>query len=102
MSTQSGGLKGLLQKTGKTIFSAVVVIRDCGTMAARWSYKVGGNVAFVMATTSMVVLMPLIFESTREVQVCMVARGIWLSFQLQLCFVFLPILPKKLPLDVRK
>jgi hypothetical protein len=70
MAKQSGGLKGLIQKTGKTIFSVGVIVRDYGTIAARWSYKIGGNVAFVMATTSMIVLMPLIFESTREVQVC--------------------------------
>lgn len=70
MSKPAGGLKGLLQTTGKTIFSAGVTIRDYGTIAARWGYKIGGNVAFVMATTSMIVLMPLIFESTREVQVC--------------------------------
>jgi hypothetical protein len=71
MSKPSGGLKGLLQTTGKTIFSAGVIVRDYGTIAARWGYKIGGNVAFVMATTSMIVLMPLIFESTREVQVCL-------------------------------
>jgi hypothetical protein len=70
MSNPSGGLKGLLQTTGKTIFSAGVIVRDYGTIAARWGYKIGGNLAFVMATTSMIVLMPLIFESTREVQVC--------------------------------
>ena len=70
MTKPSGGLKGLLQTTGKTIFSAGVIVRDFGTIAARWGYKIGGNVAFVMATTSMIVLMPLIFESTREVQVC--------------------------------
>ena len=69
MSKSSGGLKGLLQMTGKSIFTAGVIVRDYGTIAARWGYKIGGNVAFVMATTSMIVLMPLIFESTREVQV---------------------------------
>jgi hypothetical protein len=70
MSKPSGGLKGIIQKTGKSIFSAGLIARDYGTIAVRWGYKIGGNVAFVMATTSMIVLMPLIFESTREVQVC--------------------------------
>jgi hypothetical protein len=70
MSNPSRGLKGLIQTTGKTIFSVGVIARDYGTLAARWGYRIGGNIAFVMATTSMIVLMPLIFESTREVQVC--------------------------------
>ena len=70
MSKPSGGMKGIIQRTGKTIFSVGLMVRDFGTVATRWSYKIGGNIAFVMATTSMIVLMPLIFESTREVQVC--------------------------------
>lgn len=80
MSNPSGGLKGIIQRTGQTIFSAGLIIRDYGTVAARWGYKIGGNVAFVMATTSMIVLMPLIFESTREVQVC--SRIFYFSFSI--------------------
>ena len=69
MAKTSGGLKGLIQSTGKAVFAAGVLARDYGTVAARWSYQYGGGLAFVVATTSMIVLMPLMFESSREVQV---------------------------------
>lgn len=72
----AGGLKGLIQKTGGTLYATGLIVRDYGTVALRWSYKYGGNVAFVVATTSMVVLLPLIFESSREVQVCSVGLGL--------------------------
>ena len=67
--SSGGGLKGLLQSTGKAVYAAGLLARDYGTVAARWSYRYGGGLAFVMATTSMIVLMPLMFESSREVQV---------------------------------
>lgn len=67
---KSGGLKGLIQATGTSVYSAGILVRDYGTIAARWGYRVGGGLAFVLATTSMIVLMPLMFESAREVQVC--------------------------------
>ena len=67
MSTrQAGGIKGLLQKTGKAGMWAV----ETGQAVFHWTYRWGGQAAFVLATTSMVVLMPLLFEITREGQVC--------------------------------
>ena len=69
MAKSAGGLKGLIQSTGKAVYSASVLARDYGTVAARWSYRFGGGLAFVLATTSMIVLMPLMFESSREVTV---------------------------------
>lgn len=69
MAKSSGGLKGLIQRTGKTFYAASLIARDYGTIAVRFGYRYGGNVAFFVATTSMIVLMPLLFESTREVQV---------------------------------
>jgi hypothetical protein len=69
MTKSAGGLKGLIQMTGKTVYGASLVVRDYGTVAARWSYRYVGFVAFTVATTSMIVLMPLVFESIREVQV---------------------------------
>lgn len=57
-SKPAGGIKGFLQKTGKM-----------GSAVFKWTYLVGGKLAFVLATTSMVVLMPLLFEITREGQV---------------------------------
>jgi hypothetical protein len=74
MAKSAGGLKGLIQMTGKTVYGASLVVRDYGTLAARWGYKYGGFVAFTVATTSMIVLMPLVFESIREVQVRCSAR----------------------------
>jgi hypothetical protein len=69
MAKSAGGLKGLIQMTGKTVYGASLVMRDYGTVVARWGYKYGGFAAFTVATTSMIVLMPLVFESIREVQV---------------------------------
>lgn len=70
MAKSVGGLKGFIQRTGKTVYGASLIARDYGTTAARWGYQYGGFLAFTLATTSMIVLMPLLFESSREVQVC--------------------------------
>lgn len=69
MAKTAGGLKGLIQSTGRAVYAAGVMARDYGTVAARWGYHYGGGLAFALATTSMVVLMPLMFESSREIQV---------------------------------
>jgi hypothetical protein len=74
MAKSAGGLKGLIQMTGKSVYGASLVVRDYGTVVARWGYKYGGFAAFTVATTSMIVLMPLVFESIREVQVRCSAR----------------------------
>jgi hypothetical protein len=63
--SKSGGLKGLIQRTGKFFYAGGLYARD----AAKVGYKLGGSVAFAVATTSMVVLMPLLFEIAREGQV---------------------------------
>lgn len=72
-SKAAGGIKGFLQKTGKAGLWAF----ETGNSLAQWTYRYGGKAAFVLATTSMVVLMPLLFEITREGQV-----GGWRSLQL--------------------
>jgi hypothetical protein len=64
-SKPAGGIKGFLQRTGKL----GLWVRDTGSSAVKWTYRVGGKTAFMLATTSMVVLMPLLFEITREAQV---------------------------------
>jgi len=65
MSTQSssGGLKGWLTWTGQTVYTL-------SQTTARIVYKWGGKAAFTVATTSMVVLFPLVFEIAREGTVC--------------------------------
>jgi hypothetical protein len=57
------------QKTGKFFYSNGVLVRDSVSGAVKFSYKWGGRVAFVLATTSMVTFMPLLFEIAREQQV---------------------------------
>lgn len=64
-SRPAGGIKGFLQKTGQVGIWAF----EQGSSAAQWTYRYGGQAAFILATTSMVVLMPLLFEITREAQV---------------------------------
>jgi hypothetical protein len=65
----SGGLKGAIQRTGKFFFSTGMYARDTGFVLLKYGYSVGGKVAFSIATTSMIVLMPLLFEIAREGQV---------------------------------
>lgn len=60
---QVGGIKGFLLRAGKS-FSAA------GTVAGNWTWWLaqrGGRLGLVLASTSMVVLMPLLFEINREV-----------------------------------
>jgi hypothetical protein len=59
----------MIQKTGKFCFASGMWARDSGSVLLKYGYKVGGKVAFSIATTSMIVLMPLLFEIAREGQV---------------------------------
>lgn len=68
-SKPSGGLKGFFQKTGTFLVEHAAVVRARGLVLLKWGYETGGSVAFALATTSMVVLMPLLFEIAREGQV---------------------------------
>lgn len=66
MPAQAGGLKGFFTRAGASFYSGGLFIKEKSWMAAQMAGKVG----FVVATTSIVVLMPLIFEIMREGQVC--------------------------------
>jgi hypothetical protein len=68
-SSTSGGLKGLLQRTGKFFYASGIYARDIGTVIVRKGYHWGGNFAFAIATASVVTLFPLLFEIQRERQV---------------------------------
>jgi len=60
-----GGIKGFLTKAYKSFTTG-------GTVAKDWTYwlaQKGGEVGIVVATTAMVILLPLIFEINREQQV---------------------------------
>jgi hypothetical protein len=65
MSRQEGGIKGFLTRAGASFYAGGMFVKEKGWMVA----KMAGNVGFVVATTSIVVLMPLIFEIMREGQV---------------------------------
>jgi hypothetical protein len=61
----SGGIKGFFAKAGKSFWSAGQLAKD----ASSWIVQRGGRVGLAIATTSMCILMPLIFEINREVLV---------------------------------
>eukprot|EP00584_Thalassiosira_punctigera_P010460 CAMPEP_0172531480 /NCGR_PEP_ID=MMETSP1067-20121228/4873_1 /TAXON_ID=265564 ORGANISM="Thalassiosira punctigera, Strain Tpunct2005C2" /NCGR_SAMPLE_ID=MMETSP1067 /ASSEMBLY_ACC=CAM_ASM_000444 /LENGTH=109 /DNA_ID=CAMNT_0013315865 /DNA_START=129 /DNA_END=458 /DNA_ORIENTATION=+ len=61
---KEGGIKGFLSRAGKSFYAGGLYFREKSWTVA----KKAGNVAFVVATTSIVVLMPLIFEIMREGQ----------------------------------
>jgi|EP01082_Thalassiosira_pseudonana_P011011 hypothetical protein len=64
MPRQEGGIKGFLTRAGASFYAGGMFVKEKGWMVA----KMAGNVGFVVATTSIVVLMPLIFEIMREGQ----------------------------------
>lgn len=55
--------------------SGTTYAKEKGYALAKYGYTVGGGIAFALATTSMVVLMPLLFEIAREGQV---GAKVWL------------------------
>jgi hypothetical protein len=63
---KEGGIKGFLSRAGNSFYAIGTYCKEKSWVAARMA----GNLAFIVATTSMVVLMPLIFEIMREGQVC--------------------------------
>jgi hypothetical protein len=64
-SKPSGGLKGFLERATTSFGKAFDLSREWGWYLA----QKGGTVGLFLASTSMVVLMPLIFEINREVMV---------------------------------
>jgi hypothetical protein len=64
-SKSTGGIKGFLQRAGKSFQVGGLLAKDWGF----WLAKKSGRIGFILATTSMVVLMPLMLEIGREAQV---------------------------------
>ena len=63
--TAPGGIKGFLTNAQSSF-------RQLGNLSKDWGWYVAqksGRIGFVVATTSIVVLMPLVFEISRETQV---------------------------------
>jgi hypothetical protein len=69
VSKSNGGLKGIIQKTGRVFYAGGMYAKESGMDLLKKAYVYGGNVSFFLATTSMLVLMPLMFEIAREAQV---------------------------------
>lgn len=61
---KEGGVKGFLSRAGTSFYAGGLYFKEKWWVAA----KMVGHVGFVVATTSIVVLMPLIFEIMREGQ----------------------------------
>ena len=62
---QVGGVKGFFLKAGKSFYAGGIVARD----VSWWLAQKGGRIGLFLASTSMVILMPLIFEINREATV---------------------------------
>ena len=79
-SNTPGGLKGIIQKTGKFFYAQGVWAYS----AAKVGYRYGGQIAFAVATTSMITLMPLLFEIARESQVSFSPSVCWEAHMVRL------------------
>ena len=65
-SSGGGGIKGFLTRAGSSFYAGGLYAREKGM----WLAQKAGRIGFIIATTSIVTLTPLIFEITREGQVC--------------------------------
>ena len=64
-SSGGGGIKGFLTRAGSSFYAGGMYAKEKGM----WLAQKAGRIGFIIATTSIVTLMPLIFEITREGQV---------------------------------
>ena len=62
--TKSGGLKGFLSRAGASFYEGGQKLTDIGYICGAFGAKIG----FIVTTTAIVTLMPLIFEIGREGQ----------------------------------
>ena len=62
---KSGGVKGFLNRAASSFQQGFQLSRQVSI----WLLQKGGTIGLVLASTSMVVLMPLIFEINREITV---------------------------------
>ena len=76
-----GGIKGFLMRASSSFYAGGVFMKDKGWIVA----KKAGNLGFMVATTSIVVLMPLIFEIMREGQVYLCVVFVILSYASSIC-----------------
>lgn len=64
-----GGIKGFFIKAGNSFYAGGILAKDWSW----WLAQKGGRIGLILASTSMVILMPLIFEINREVVVSIVS-----------------------------
>ena len=64
-SNKGGGVKGFFTRAAASFQQGFQISRDVGY----WLAMKGGRIGLVLASTSMVILMPLIFEINREITV---------------------------------
>eukprot|EP00531_Pseudo-nitzschia_arenysensis_P003600 CAMPEP_0116123674 /NCGR_PEP_ID=MMETSP0329-20121206/4872_1 /TAXON_ID=697910 /ORGANISM="Pseudo-nitzschia arenysensis, Strain B593" /LENGTH=113 /DNA_ID=CAMNT_0003617601 /DNA_START=33 /DNA_END=374 /DNA_ORIENTATION=+ len=62
-SNKGGGVKGFFTRAAASFQQGFQISRDVGY----WLAMKGGSIGLVLASTSMVILMPLIFEINREI-----------------------------------
>lgn len=65
-STRTGGIKGFFERAAKSFKSGGIFAKD----SAQWIASKGATIGFIVVTTTMVTLLPLLFEIGREAQVC--------------------------------
>ena len=85
-SNKGGGAKGFFTRAATSFQQGFQFSREC----AYWLAQKGGRIGLVLASTSMVVLMPLIFEINREItvrQLSAVTKKCHLSLKKAGCFV---------------
>ena len=63
--SSTGGIKGFFERAGKSFTQGFEFSKDWSW----WLAQKGGTLGLFLASTSMVVLMPLIFEINREAMV---------------------------------
>jgi hypothetical protein len=63
-NNKGGGIKGFFNRAGNSFQQGFVFSKEWSW----WLTQKGGTVGLFLASTSMVVLMPLIFEINREIQ----------------------------------
>jgi hypothetical protein len=71
VATRNGGIRGFLERANKSFQLGFAFSREWFW----WLAQKGGSVGLFLASTSMVVLLPLIFEINREAMVSLERVG---------------------------
>jgi hypothetical protein len=69
MKSTSSGLKGMIKSVSKFGYNSAITIASNGGIVIKHGYNLIGSTGFAVATTAMIIFMPLLFEIAREAQV---------------------------------